>query len=595
MKSLKLLVLFLIYATISNAQVYNQTNIFGTGGIGLQNSRAIDSQGNYYTVGFHQGPFTYGSTSADFAGGNQDVFLTKTDANGDAVWVKAFTGLKDNAALDVTTDTNNNIYLTGFFQGSGSNSFDADPSAFTYPLSQVAMIASRDTFVIKLDSNGDFVWAKQFSNQYGAVNEDGKGIRVDSNGNVFILGDFMVADFDPSSTNQFILCANNDGTTITTEIDCVSNSSIGNSTDTYIVKLDTNGDLIWAKQLRSLGASSSKAIARAMDMDTNGNIYLSGRFNEQIDLDPSTTTDALFNTNGDYDAFLVKLDNNGDYVWGSTFGSATADEPSRLYYINNKIYITGYVSGTTDFDPSAGTNSISINGLSAGFVSTFDANTGAYESTYTVDGNDTTGVAEKIFSVSIYDDKMYIAGTFEGTADFDVATTGTVTSTSNGAADTFLTIIDNTTGAYQEHFIVGGTDSEPYAWADINNGMVFYSGNFRSATVDFNPFSGTDTQNLVSTTSCFISTFTPNTLTLRNDDFRVNDNILLYPNPVTNQINFSNSNEINNFEIYSIDGKLIKANTVNSNSIDVSDLAKGTYIIQVKGENFIHSKKFIKE
>ncbi len=576
----------------SYAQNYHSTTTFGSSGFENQFDRAIDSNGNYYTIGFHQGVFPFGATSTSFSGGNQDVFLTKTDSNGNPIWVKSFTGMADNAGLDITIDSANNIYLTGFFSGSGSNAFDADPGSGTYTLAQTSVFLSRDVFVIKLDTNGDFLWAKQFSNQYGTVNEDGKAIAVDSAGNVYVAGDFNVADFDPS-TSDFVLCANNTGTIYTTQIDCIGDSS-ANSTDVFLVKLDTNGNFLWAKQLRSLMANSSKSDISDIVIDANDNLYLLGDFDESIDLDPSTTTNAIFNTSGDEDVYLTKLDTNGNYIWGHTFGSASIDFPGKVYIIDNNVFVCGSVTGTTDFDPTSSTNTFSINGLSAGFLSHFDTS-GNYFNTWLIDGTDSSGNIEKIQSITKHNNNFYISGNYEGTVDFDIISTNIVNSSTAGAdSDVYLLTLDATNGNYVEHFTLGGTNNETTAWADINNGSIFFSGTFKSSTVDFNPFSGIDNHNLNGQIDCFISRFTPITLATTNENI---GNFGIAPNPVENYLKVHSPYTITKAVILSLDGKILKNYFLNkTTNFDVSFLASGIYIFQINTEEgFTYSKKIIKK
>ena len=90
----------------------------------------------------------------------------------------------------VTVDSSGNIYTTGLFQGT----VDFDPGAGTANLTSNG---SQDVFVLKLDSSGNYVWAKNFG---GTDNEKGWSVAVDSSGNVYTTGDFQgTDDFDPGA------------------------------------------------------------------------------------------------------------------------------------------------------------------------------------------------------------------------------------------------------------------------------------------------------------------------------------------------------------------------------------------------------------
>ena len=79
-------------------------------------------------------------------------------------------------------------------------------------------------------------------------------------------------------------------------------------------------------------------------------------------------------------------------------------------------------------------------------------------------------------------------------------------------------------------------------------------------------------------------------------DFITNNNELsIYPNPVSNYLYVNSEYSINELEIYSISGKLIKEESqlTNSSFIDVSDFAEGQYFIRARGKNENYVSKFI--
>ena len=74
-------------------------------------------------------------------------------------------------------------------------------------------------------------------------------------------------------------------------------------------------------------------------------------------------------------------------------------------------------------------------------------------------------------------------------------------------------------------------------------------------------------------------------------------NVSLYPNPASNRLNISAANTIQNAEIYNVLGKKVMNVTINktSESIDISNLASGVYMIKYNIENSIGTAKFIKQ
>src|SRR5690606_32927100 len=123
-------------------------------------SRAItiDNLGNpivtgYFedTVDFDPGAGVFNLTSA----GGDDVFLLKLDINGNFVWARAIGGTGLSRGESVSCDKNNNIFITGYFDGT----VDFDPG------SGVTNITAQNTdcFIEKLDDAGNYVWVKVLS------------------------------------------------------------------------------------------------------------------------------------------------------------------------------------------------------------------------------------------------------------------------------------------------------------------------------------------------------------------------------------------------------------------------------------------------
>ncbi len=468
-----LLLSMLLLGTIANAQEYFGTSTFGDTSIEIPYRSAMDSQGNVYAAGIYSGTITVGSTTVTWAGGNADGFLAKYDNDGNPIWVKSFGGAADDVAIDVAVDANDNLYITGYFQGAGALAFDADPGPGVYLLEQLAPFLSRDCFIIKLDSNGDFVWAKQVSNPAAVANEDSKSIEVDSAGNVYIGGSFNYADFNPDPVAEEIILSTNGGA----------------STDGFLLKLDTDGNFVWVKTFASTG------IVQVVDMefDTNEDLLLTGRFRNTVDLDPNAGT-APFTSNGNDDMFMAKLSADGDFIWGNSFGGSGNDFASTIKNLPSGIYLGGEFIGTVDLDPSAGVNTFVSLGFSDAFLSKFDTD-GNYNYSYVLGGDSTN--FENFYDIKEgFNGNLYATGQFSGTTDFDNSAAEELT-TSNGNSDNFLLEL-TTSGQYLNHWTIGGSNVEinPQLFFN-NNNEILTTGGFRSADVDFDPFVSED---IISTT-----------------------------------------------------------------------------------------------
>jgi hypothetical protein len=161
--------------------------------------------------------------------------------------------------------------------------------------------------------------------------ELGKGIAVDDLGNSYITGIFRgTVDFDPSAA--------------------VLNLTAIDLSDGYVQKLDSDGNLIWAKAFGGLNYVSGNAIA----VDASENVYVAGHFFETADFVPGV---GVFNmtADADEDVFVLKLDPNGDFLWAKSFG-AEDDDVARSIAIDltGNICVTGLYINTVDFDPGPG-------------------------------------------------------------------------------------------------------------------------------------------------------------------------------------------------------------------------------------------------
>ena len=390
---------------------------FGGSSSDVGTSIAVDSSGNVYTTGyfyetvdFDPGAGTTNLTSA----GQADVFVSKLDPSGNLLWAKRFGG--SGAAVDIgisiAVDSTGNVYTTGRFEGT----VDFDPGAGTTDL---ASAGGHDVFVSKLDPSGNLLWAKSFGGSGAAVDDAGFSIAVDSTGNVFTTGNFSgTGDFDPGA-----------GT---------SNLTPAGGNDVFISKLDSSGNLVFAKRF----GGSSDDIGRSIALDSTGNIYTTGYFQSTADFDPDLArTSNLIAAGGafDNDIFVSKLDSSGNLVFAKRFGGTGHDFGFSIAVDSTgNIYTTGNFSGTVDFDPGAGTTDLTSAGQADVFVSKLDP------SGNLLLAKSFGGSANSDLGASIAVDRtgyIYTTGYFAGTVDFDPRT-GTTNLTAVGGFDIFVLRLD---------------------------------------------------------------------------------------------------------------------------------------------------------
>jgi len=342
-------------------------------------SIAVDANGNSYVTGYFFSNANFGDTNL-ISSGYSDIYIAKLDSNGNWLWVKQAGGTSEEWGIGVAVDSNGNSYVTGFYQESA-----------TFGTITLTSSGGNDIFVAKLDSNGNWLWAKQAG---GTSYDEGVSIAVDTNGNSYVTGDF-------SASATF-------GTTTLT--------SSGEG-DIFVAKMDISGNWLWAQQAGGTDYDSGFSVA----VDANGNIYVTGSFKESATLGTTTLT-----SSGSEDIFIAKLDSNGNWLWAKQAGGTYYDFGNSIAVdANGNSYVTGYFEYSATF----GATTLTSSGESDIFVAKLNSN-----------GNwlwaKQTGGTSFDFGYGIAVDangSSYVTGFFMESATF-----GTTPLTSSGGYDIFV-------------------------------------------------------------------------------------------------------------------------------------------------------------
>lgn len=301
------------------------------------NAVTLDSAGNIITVGsfFGAGDFDPGAGTFSMSPvGLLDVFVSKLDNSGNFVWAKRLGGTNQDEGYTVAVDRSGNVFASGYFSGTA----DFDPGTGTFNLTSNG--GSQDIFISKLSAAGAFMWAVRLGNSF---NEDGRSLATDTGGHVYATGQFTgTVDFDPGP-GTFNL--------------------VGSGSDAYVVKLDSLGNLVWAKRL----GGTSGDFGYGLGIDVSGNIITTGYFNGTADFDPGNDTFNL-TTAGVADIFVCKLDAAGNFIRAKAMGGSATDQGTALTTGERGIYVTGYFNQTADFNPDAGTSNLTSFGGQDAFV-----------------------------------------------------------------------------------------------------------------------------------------------------------------------------------------------------------------------------------
>jgi len=338
-----------------------------------------------------------------FSKGEYDIFILKLSSSGNFIWAKSFGGSQDDNVASICTDQQGNVYSHGYYK----DTVDFDPGPGTCYYSSGYTFYNyylESAFIQKLDKNGNFIWAKAFLNSELTGGSQGISIDLDSDGNIYCTGTFSsnagIIDFDPGagvfngpsnaagmyvekldSAGNFIwvkfptqviswgLATPN---SIKTDIynNVYTTGIFSNNVDfdpgpdtlllsgsTFIQKLDTNGNLLWAK---SYGAPGYHADPLSITTDTFGNVYSTGYFKDSTDLAPGPDTlvyYTYFNSSvSSMGAYLQKLNSNGDLLWAGVLQGNQGGSMGHCIKVDNaaNVFVAGDYGGTVDFSPGPG-------------------------------------------------------------------------------------------------------------------------------------------------------------------------------------------------------------------------------------------------
>ena len=319
--------------------------------------------------------------------------------------------------------------------------------------------------------NLNFEWVKsnQKTGSFGMTSA--KSTTQDNLGNVYILGSFTgTVDFHPSPYYTTILTSYFDGYS------------------SYIQKLDSNGNLIWVHTVDFEDGTLSK-----IKVDKNGSLYIIGNFKDSVDINPDTSIFMLF-SNGNLDAFILKLSANGNFIWAKSFGGAEDDVISDISTDSQgNIYSHGYYKDTVDFDPGPG---ICIYG--AGYTVFDDPVHNAFIQKLDKDGNfiwakaflsSEPSLGSRGISIDLdSDDNICCTGAFDGpSVDFDPGM-GTYNSPANNSS-MYLVKLDSMGSFIWARFSakVGISGyARPHAMKVDRFNNVFITG-YSALSIDFDP------------------------------------------------------------------------------------------------------------
>jgi Domain of unknown function (DUF4397)/Secretion system C-terminal sorting domain len=301
-------------------------------------SIAADADGNLYVTGYFREIVIIGDDTLRSVGNNRrDVFVAKYNSGGEAQWAKAYPGVpaQDDRGRGIAVAADGSIYITGEIRGDVN---------FGTILMDHADGTNRNGFLVKLDNNGNVLWANQIESVGG--DDRGYGVQVGPDGNVYVAG---------QCGNNAVFAAG--ATPVVTT----------GGVESFVAQYSPTGAINWV----AVGGGSGGDRFFDVVFDANGNVWTAG-------FSGAATTMAYGTFNltsvGDGDIVVARLSSAGVFTWANNFGGTGLDEGGALTLgPEGLLYVGGFYTDAI----SIGTKNYISTGLRDALVFALDPTDGA--------------------------------------------------------------------------------------------------------------------------------------------------------------------------------------------------------------------------
>lgn len=596
MKRILFLLTFFILTSVFelSAQIPSLTwNVHHSAKSSFINSKGpliVQSDSNYiYMVGEFRDTLDFDpsqSISMFTASDQEDIYIQKFTKDGDMIWTKVLNGIGREAVPGFHVSNDGSLYLTGSFFGT----VDFDPgtgsaiSSFTPNPPYDQITSGSSVFILKLNSNGDYLWHHAFGE--GSSHDGIRSIHTDSDGNVYCaatvhqrLGGSPYFDIDPTNSQFDTL------------------SHYGQRTIQY--KFDQSGQLIWSNIFTTqtqFGNLPPKVFFEDQTIDNSNHLISVGQFRGGIDFDPGNGIEYV-QGQGSNSLFINKLDSSGSHIWTKTI-LANANQSGYNQFTHvitdhlNNIYVAGFTTDTLDIDPSSNTVLLTPGSVSLGFVIKYNQN-GYYQHHILL--SETEFIRFKGLTTDSANN-LHIVGSFYGIAT--AAQIGSGSLFSNGMSDAFYISYDPN-GNLERYISWGGNRFDYATSVSIPDENTIYVAGYFMDTVDFAP--GTPQDIYISPTpwSTFLTRFDIFSVvsSFSNAEKSV-DQLIVYPNPSQNEVQIHLDDQLTHeLQIFSLQGSLIyyDQNYRSNKIIRVKDFPAGAYFIRLQDNETNRTSQFIKK
>jgi hypothetical protein len=516
-----------------HAQAWNWVNTFGGQGTETIEGLIVNSSSDIIIFGTFSEALPLNDITLT-SSGEKDVFIAAINTNMETAWAISGGSSLNDELTSITKDASGNIICTGAYWLEAT--FDDETITTTEN--------PKGIFILKLNEAGEKLWLRQID---GADLKAATTVKSDAEDNIFISGYFD----QELHLGDTIITANG-------------------STDSFIAKYDSDGQLVFARNIGYKG--DTRAIAMALS--PSGKIVLGGFYNDTtiiaLDTLPANTTDR--------DVFIACLDSSGLPIWGRKAGGVHDDELTGIEVDDDEnIFATGYLVGVMSLGE----------GIS---IQSSNGNADIYLLKYSIDGTPISARAlggdlvQQTTDIAIFNQTILVSGFFQGDMDFD----GINLSAENNINGFIAGFDKNLFTKWAE--TIEGSGNVFANRIGVNSAMgntVLVGGSF-SNTIQFNetiyPSNGSF--------DLFLSTLSMDITSIASPH-NIKPYLKVFPNPTGEDINITTN--LSHFDLVIIDraGRLWLTDK-NTTKINISKLPSGVYLLHLQNEKTRISQAFIK-
>jgi len=271
----------------------------------------------------NDGGFIIAGHSMSFGAGKFDIWLVKTDTEGDTLWTKTFGGSSNDFGTSVIQSTDGGYILLGHTWSFGNAS---------------------DIWLIKTDSSGNELWSKRYG---GSLPDQSNSVQQTEDGGYVIVG--YTESFGAGSGDIWLIKTDDTGDTLWTktfggseweEADYVQQTSDGGyiivgeissfgagKNDIWLIKTDESGDSLWSKTIGGTNFEEAHSVLQTSD----GGYIIVG--------------ETRSHGAGLYDVWVVRTNASGDLLWHKPLGGADHDQGHSIAKTNDGGFVVvGYTA-----------------------------------------------------------------------------------------------------------------------------------------------------------------------------------------------------------------------------------------------------------